>query len=127
VMGEWHSAAGNPVWEYEFDRAIPPKPTPIHSSELSYVFGNLFSWGSQAGEYAEVDRELSSVMMAYWTGLAKTGDPNAPGLPAWPRFELPSRHYLELGATGNVTAKQNQRGPFCEVFGETVRRSLAPR
>ncbi len=31
VTGEWHSEAGNPTWEYEFARAIPPQPSVKHS------------------------------------------------------------------------------------------------
>jgi para-nitrobenzyl esterase len=35
--------------------------------------------------------------MNYWTQFAKTGDPNQPGLPAWPAFAKGSESYLEIG------------------------------
>jgi para-nitrobenzyl esterase len=113
-----HSAVSPATWMYEFGRAIPPKPTVVHSSELPYVFGNLYATGSQAGQYTDVDRQLSDTIQIYWTNFAKTGDPNGPGLPAWPKFDSSSRGYVEFGANGQTVAKRQQRGAFCDVFIE---------
>jgi para-nitrobenzyl esterase len=125
IHGEWHSAAGNPVWEYEFDRAIPPRPRVGHSSDLPYVFGNLWATGSQGGDFQRADRDLSTIMQAYWTNFAKTGDPNGPGLPAWPGFDGRERKYLRFTAAAAVTPDQNQRGPFCDLFREVMNRPPA--
>lgn len=82
---------------YYFTR-VPPGPNAArmgaaHASELTYVFG------TQYGPVAESapDRELSDAMMRYWTQFAKTGNPNAEGLPEWPAFEEGHEGYIELG------------------------------
>ena len=118
MQGAWHSAGGDPTWEYQFDRAIPPRPKTGHSSELPYVFGNLYGEGSQAGTFTDADRKLSATMQAYWTNFAKTGDPNGEGLPDWPRFDGKSRKYAEFTADAGVTVNRNQRGEFCDLLGE---------
>ncbi|MGE5126618.1 MAG: carboxylesterase/lipase family protein, partial [Betaproteobacteria bacterium] len=120
IQGEWHSAAGNPTWEYQFDRAIPPHPRTAHSSELPYVFGNLYSRGSQAGEFQDADRRLSATLRGCWTNFARTGDPNGPGLPAWPRFDRGSGRYLEFTADGGAAVSALQRRAFCDLFREGV-------
>jgi para-nitrobenzyl esterase len=127
VLGEWHRLAGNSVWEYEFDRAIPPKPRVGHSSELSYVYGNLRPNGSQAGEFKDADRRLSSIIQGYWTNFAKTGNPNGPGLPAWPEYSASERAFIDFTASAEVTVGRNQRGPFADLYREALGKSEASR
>ncbi len=53
-----------------------------HAAELAFVFGNL-NPEKQTPSY----RALSHAMMTYWTQFAKTGNPNAEGLPEWPPYQ----------------------------------------
>jgi para-nitrobenzyl esterase len=126
IHGQWHSAAGNPVWEYEFARAIPPRPRVGHSGDLPYVFGNLWATGSQGGDFQAADRDLSTIIQEYWTNFARTGDPNGPGLPAWPGYDGRGRKYLAFTAAAAVVPGYDERGPFCDLFREVMNRTAAP-
>jgi para-nitrobenzyl esterase len=126
-QGEAHAAAGNPVWEYQFDRPIPPNAKVTHSGELAYVFGNLWNKGTQAGQFEEADRKLSDAVQAYWTNFAKTGDPNGPGVPKWPKYAVPSRQFIEFTRNAEVVASENQRRAFCEVFQEAEKAARTGR
>jgi para-nitrobenzyl esterase len=116
IQGEWHASAGHPTWEYQFDRAIPPRPHVGHSGDLPYVFGNLLATGSQGGAFTDVDRHVSDVMQAYWTNFARNGDPNGAGLPPWPAFDAGKRRYAEFGADGVLSICDYQRGVFLPIF-----------
>ena len=124
----WHAAAGNPAFEYEFVH-VPPERAALgatHASELSHVFGTYEQGVLAVGPPAkatEADARLSDVMQRYWTNFAKTGDPNGPGLPKWPKFDTKSRDYVEF-ATSGATAKQGLRRPFCDLFIENVQRVI---
>jgi len=126
VDGQWHSRAGNPTWEYEFNRAIPPRPRVAHSSDLPYVFGNLYATGSQGGSFTDGDRALSAIIQGYWTNFARSGDPNGPGLPTWPRYDGNERRYIEFtppaGPFPAVAQRQDERGPFCDLFRQMMER-----
>jgi para-nitrobenzyl esterase len=122
----WHAAAGNSAFEYEFVHAPPERAAlgATHASELSHVFGTYQQGVIGVGPPAratDADTRLSDVMQRYWTNFAKTGDPNGPGLPKWPKFDAKSRGYVEF-ATSGATAKQGLRRPQCDVFMENVER-----
>lgn len=117
LHGEWHQAAGNRVWEYEFDRAIAPHPRVQHSSELAYVFGNFLRKGGMVtGEFDAADRRLSDVMLGYWTNFARHGDPNGAGLPAWPAFDATQRRFMRFTQAAEAVPDAGQRAPFVELF-----------
>ncbi len=95
------AAAGQPVYRYYFTQK-PPFPAgsaragwgASHFAELWYMSDHLDqeTWAWTTG-----DRALAGAMAGYWVNFVKTGDPNGPGLPAWPAFTAAGGETLRLG------------------------------
>ncbi len=120
AIADFHAAAGNPVWEYEFSHPFPEATRgAVHSGELRYIFG-MFPSGPVAGS----ERKISDGMQTYWTNYAKTGDPNGAGLPAWPKYDTKARRYLEFTDDGPVE-KENLRGAFCRLWTDFLNQKIA--
>lgn len=120
----WHTAAGNPGYQFQFSRAMPGKEAlgAPHGSELPYVFGTL-AIAPPPTSYNAMDKQISEQMEEYWTNFAKTGDPNGPNLPKWPKFHPAARAYLEFTNSGPV-AKEGLRRNICDLYMEKLKRQM---
>jgi para-nitrobenzyl esterase len=59
------------------------------------------------------------VMSAYWANFAIRGDPNGPGLPAWPEFKPEDGQRMNLGPMSPEPVLDSRR---IAVFDELYRR-----
>jgi para-nitrobenzyl esterase len=110
----------SPIYRYRLDLGSPgDKYHPaligaFHSDDIEYVFGTLDS--RTEATWRPEDRKLSDLIGTYWTNFARTGDPNAPGLPIWPTYNASTQwQVMHLDATS--TAKpdtQRDRYLFLE-------------
>jgi len=96
AFGTWkwieaHRKTGDaPVYRYHLELAAPPSKFhpgsfAFHSDDIEYIFGTLDT--RPGAVWRPEDRKLSEQMMSYWTNFARTGDPNGPGLPPWPKYD----------------------------------------
>lgn len=113
--------AGQPVWLYRFSRR-PPFPADSiradwgagHFAELWYMFDHL---DQEPWAWTAADRALAEAMAGYWVNFARTGDPNGPGLPVWPRVRGESGPRLDLG--DRITPGPVDGLPALRIFDAT--------
>lgn len=91
------TATGGRAWVYRFTRQRPgpggDKLGAYHGTEIPYVFDMHDDWLPTE----DIDRQLTDVVMDYWTQFARTGDPNLPGRPTWPLYRAEKPAVMELG------------------------------
>src|SRR5262245_56761072 len=112
-----HSAAlqakkGKKGYAYFFTR-VPlrngqPQPNgATHTAEISYVFNHPYTGGNTTPllEWNDIDKKLADQMSSYWVNFIAKGDPNGPGLPAWPQYkDMTKDKVIVLGDTVQVEA-----------------------
>lgn len=83
-----------------FFKHVPPqhadKPDfgAFHSAEFGYFLHTLRNWDRP---FTAVDIKLEDQMSSYWVNFAKTGNPNAKGLPEWKAFDATKPQAMIFG------------------------------
>lgn len=110
----WVLASGQAVWRYQFGVPAPGAQQVAHTAELGYVFGAPPA-GANRGSWPPLQR--------YWANFTRTGNPNGPGLPAWPELHESGGAYLAFTPRGPQPAR-DLRKRICPLMTASYR-SLA--
>ena len=114
----WHSAVA-PTWEFEFSRSVPGPAN--HGAELKYVFGTLTK-----DDLADPNAiRVRYAIQTYWTNFAKTGNPNGPGMPEWPKFNSANPQSMEFADAG-PTIRNRNRAVACSPYVDLMNREPHP-
>ena len=121
AISVWHTKAGHPVYEYQFEHAVPGQEAngAVHSAELPYVFGFYPKTGNIAGAFNATDFKIADTIETYWTNFAKTGNPNGAGVPNWPEVDK-THAYVALTQSGDVKAGTKLREAQCSIYRQAV-------
>jgi para-nitrobenzyl esterase len=115
IEADLRARAGAPTWVYQLDFQSPTQPRrgAPHTMDIALAFGTLDAEGSYTGT-GPAARRLSGTMMKAFSALARTGDPNATGVPLWPIYALPARSTMVFDVESR--AAQDPRGWERELF-----------
>ncbi len=101
-----HAAQGGPAYAYVFDWRTPVRGgvlrTP-HTNEVPFVFGTTAAAAALVGDGPDL-APLTATMIATWSAFARTGNPDNPGIPHWPRYDAAQRGTMLLSMTSTVAS-----------------------
>ena len=98
------SSQGDHVWEYRFGyvaHSMRKKwPGAPHASEIPFVFDTVKA--KYGAATTAQDEKVAEETNNYWANFAKTGNPNGPGLPHWPRYNSSKDVLMDFTEHGPV-------------------------
>lgn len=110
------AAAG--AWLYRLDLETPvERLRGAYGLETPLVFDTVGAAGSLLGPAAAQAQAVSDVMSAAWIAFARTGSPNAVGLPSWPRYDARARPTLLFGAVSRSVNDPDSAGRLALTQG----------
>jgi para-nitrobenzyl esterase len=112
------AAKGSPVYLYRFSYVQAAmreqlRAGALHGGEIAYVFDTLSA--GRGGAPAPEDQAVARMAHGYWVNFAKTGDPNGPGLPAWPRHDPGKDLIFDFRSDGSAGAGPDPRKARLDV------------
>ncbi len=95
IEAEERAKTGAPAWVYQLDfpgTMASGRRGAFHTADIPLVFDNVEAEGSRTrGPGAQ---QVSDMISDAFIALARSGDPNHPGLPRWGPYELPRRQTM---------------------------------
>jgi para-nitrobenzyl esterase len=116
------AAQSEPVYRYHFTHVLDnvgaagKAKGAFHGLELLFVFNHLDLAGYQP---SQGEKDLAGAIGGYWTRLAAGGDPNGPGAPAWPVYDVAADSYLELATP--PAAGEGVRSKKCDFWDDLLK------
>jgi para-nitrobenzyl esterase len=110
------------TYAYYFDYVaenLRPRAGAFHGGDTFYTFDTFTPFHPLHDKVtpSALDKQVASQFHQYWVNFIKTGNPNGPGLPAWPRFAGLSSRVLYVSPEGvrieehPLRAKYKEAGP----------------
>ena len=119
-LAEEYARRGVPVWMYRFDWSAGPLGA-FHSLELPFVWQNLGNAELLKVfqvSFSAKDQLLARRMHAAWIAFLRTGNPNVPALPSWPRYTNAQRATMLFDTACHVAQMLPvQEAPGFQVWG----------
>ena len=106
------AAAGQPVYAYRFNYVVTPMrgewlEGPLHATDIPFSMATVRAkYGDQL---APTDLAVANMMHHYWVNFVRSGDPNGPGLPEWPRYDPAADVLLDFATDGIPRAVADPR------------------
>jgi para-nitrobenzyl esterase len=116
LASERRAAQGGPTWVYYVHWQSPldgGRWGAPHTVDIPLLFGNLERSAFTRDADPEAGR-LSGQMADALIAFARSGDPNAAGAPAWPRFRLPRRAAMIFDL--QLSVRDDPRGAERRLF-----------
>jgi para-nitrobenzyl esterase len=118
IHAEERAKIGAPAWMYQLDFPSPVeggKFRALHTLDIPLVFDNIVQLGSMTGTSPAAQRVADRMSDAF-IRLARTGDPNGAGLPAWPKYTLDERPVMIFDSETRV--EKDPRGEERRLFAQ---------
>lgn len=116
IEAEARARAGAPAWVYQQDLPTTVEGgrlRAMHTSDIALAFDNLAQSGSPTAP-SPCAQAAANAMSESFIALARTGNPNNPAIPAWPKYELDRRATMVFDA--QTRAAEDPRGAERRLF-----------
>lgn len=88
-----------------------------HGLDIPLVFNNIEYGKSMTGVSPEA-QQMADIMSEAWIAFARTGNPDTPNIPHWPRFELENRPTMVFDLPSKV--ENDPRGNERKLFAPVI-------